>query len=372
MKSGAVVSWRLSVALLTSAVGLGAASAARADDVPVRRAVVLGDASEELLERVTGQTGDLAWTLERRDGVVPRRDALSEVRRVARAARAEVALWFEETEVAVTVFVVEVDAMRLFARRIDDAAEGEPMGRSARWEAAAVVVRGALRDLADGGHIGVVVRDSRPRAGARSVRARARFSGLPAGRHESARAPSTTRFGAWAGWAWGIDGHSPAGQHGPAATLALEHRWLRVELGFASSLGATLEDDRTTVRMTRHVFRGGIGGVLDVAEALSLSAALTGGLVAWSRATVEVADGVTASPVETHVTGTFGAAIRLAWLPVGRVLGIEPAIGLDVVPGAPVLGYREGDRIVERNRIWILSPWFGVGVTVRTGGAEHP
>ena len=326
------------LASLVAVVLAGVAAVAAAEPV---RAVVrdAGDGDDEALDRLRGQVVDLDVEVIDVDGALERGlDAQIEAAAdLADAHAARAVVWFVASRRGVTVVVATPGDRRVFVREL---ATGD---RSADAEAAAVAARSALRAIALGGTIGVEVpRDAEPAAEPPPV--------LP-------RPAPRTRWGASAGWQGAADGGADAGAH--AVRLGLDARRGRLVAGAELAGGAPARRDgaiavdlsRSSALVEAGYARGG------------LRATLGAGALLYRRATVEVPDGLAATPSAFDLAAVVAPAVT--WRLGGGRVGVELTAGLDVVLGAPRLIVDRGDGTTEiLAEIAGLQPRAGVGVHV--------
>lgn len=306
------------VLVLVPGLLLSAAAPARAE-APMRAVVRVPEAEPALWARVRGQSSDLDVTLTRvRDAGEPAlADQLEVAARLARAHQARVVVWFRPLpgRRGVIVYVAEPGADTVFVRRLPQG-KGSVAARSATAEAAALVVRSALRALAAGGRIGVASRQAvdeamtetmtetrhsdrhavrqppGPSADAADAaddadaaaddddeaddadddddEADADTPQVPVPPAPAAAARAASAAGASAPgqpvlwhlavhWQAAVDGHSSAGHHGVAAHLGVGSRRWHVDAMVATHPAASSSDDLTTIRLTRHRLGLGIG-----------------------------------------------------------------------------------------------------------------
>ena len=132
-----------------------APTAARAG-APLRVLILGGADADDVVARVEGQVADLPVTLARGPALAEASDLaaqLAAARAHARAHAADAVVWFARDDDGWTVSVADPAGGRLLVRRVDAAAGA--LSASAALEAAALVVRTAVRGLAAGGEIGV-------------------------------------------------------------------------------------------------------------------------------------------------------------------------------------------------------------------------
>lgn len=157
---------RVALLLLTVACGVTSTAPrvalAQASPIPaeVQRWALDPATPEEIDERIQGQTADLRWTRVSAGAAGAERPAdrsgswaLSRARALvtpAAPARVVVRVVEDPGSNALVVTIVDIPQARVLEREVALGAD-----RSAALEAAALIVRGALQTLADGGEIGV-------------------------------------------------------------------------------------------------------------------------------------------------------------------------------------------------------------------------
>ena len=321
---------RLAVAALAIAVAVPRVVAA-----PL--VVVVRDGGDATLAvaRLRGQLADLDVTLSVAPGAVEPGLAaqLASAGRLAATGGARAVVWFVPRGGGLAVAIATPGDHRLFVREIPDA---DP---SAVAEAAAVVARGALRAIGEGGTIGVelpIVRPTEPV--------------LPP--------PRRGRLEISVGWQVALDGGADAGAHAIAQrTSAALGPWAA---GLALTFGPALRR------------RAGA----DIAVELSRSSATLGverriagfaigasaGALVYHRATLATSIGLAPTPATTTAAFVAGPELRWQWRPRGWYVGVEAAIGLDLVLGAPELAVARGAEIDSLGELRLLQPRFATGI----------
>ncbi len=349
----------LAIALLGA---VGRAASAQPMIVVVR---VAGDADGALLQRVRGQTSDLSITLAPVQG--PIEGGLAEQVAAARALAGEraarVVVWFDVRRGELLVHVAEPQTGRVLVRRLNGS-HGED---SARLEAAAQVVRSAVRALAAGGSIGVADR---------AAIAAAEAEEPPPEIVVSPRRIILGRVAARLAWVWrasvgwqsALDGESTQGAHALAGRLAVERGRVAFAVGAAAGLPSRLDDGRSQVDVTRHALGLATSFALHRSASARVSAGVAVAVAAYYRSTVVVDPSLVATPARTTAAFLAGPEVRLAWLPaIGRgALALELTLGADLVAGAPELVYETGDGVEIRNEFWPVQPRAGLALVVRT------
>jgi hypothetical protein len=362
---------RRALGLLLAALALTAAAPRAAAETPLRAVVRVDGADDEaLLQRLRGQVSDLGAALVVERGPLEPRLAgqLDRGAALARAHGAPVVVWFLHPGPRDAVVLVAVPASeRVLVRRV---AAGRRAGdRSAMLEAAAVIVRGALRALAAGGRIGIATE-----AAVRQLEDRepAPVAGLPVAGPPPPPAPAPRRaalgWRAAVGWQVAGDGASPYAQQGIAARLALERGRLLLELAAWAGLPSRLDDGQTTVELTRHAGGLAAGWAVVRGEHLRLVLGAWLGAAAYFRSTAVTAAGVAATPSRASAAFVAGPEARLQWSwRVGQgAVGLELFAGCDAVAGVPDLVYQQAAATVPRTRLWPVQPRGGLSLVVGT------
>ncbi len=315
---------------------LAAASPAAADE-----RVVLATGAE-LAQRVRGQTGDLPLALE--DAEVPA--DLEAALALGRARGAPFVVYATEGE-ALIVHVVEVAERRMLSRRIDD--DG---GRSAMLEAAALVVRGALRDLSEGGHVGVVV------------------PAPPPPREPPPIAPPSDPGVAVRielGWSAAIDDHAPHGVQAASLGGIVAVDRLRVGLRVEVGLPVELADAQAALQILRLRPTAVVAvDLLDAPEvALTVGAELAALL--WHRSTEIRGAGLAATDARWTASLLIAPEVALEVFPAifEGFAGLVVTAGADIAPSAPTFAYAIDGATVERAALWPVQPFARVALAVR-------
>ncbi len=325
-----------------------------------------------LLERVRGQTNDLEIELYT-DASTPLEPTLAEQLDTARALserqETRAVVWFVREGEALSVLVAEPGQGRVLVRRLER--QGGRLGQSAQQEAAALVVRTAMRALAAGGEIGVAEREVAEARPPPAAPAPASTPPTPAPAPASAPRPSESPppdwdllqlIGARAAW----DGVSDLGQYALSGRLVLQRARIQAELRAALGFPTRLDDAIARVSLVRH--------------GLSLHAAYA--LVDQRRIVVTLAFGVGASLFITDVdarAALFTAEDASALLVVGALdatlrympgwardrVGIAWSLGAEALPNTLRVGYAGPDGFVERERLWHVLPSTALELVVR-------
>jgi len=267
---------------------------------------------------------------------------LAAAARLAARYEARAVVWFVARDEGLAVAIATPGDRRLFVREIPAA------NPSAVAEAAAVAARGAIRAIQEGGTIGIEV----PPVAIAAVAAAAPVS----------LAPRRTGFELMIGWQVALDAGADAGAQAIAQrTVVTRGSWAA---GLALSLGPSL----------RHDAAGGVAS--GVAIELSRSGATLGierraagfafgvsaGALAYHRTTVTTSAGFAPTPAVITPAFVAGPDIRWQWRSRDWHVGIDAAVGLDVVLGAPELALARGSEVVSLGKIRTAQPRFGLSV----------
>ncbi|MBI4509800.1 MAG: hypothetical protein HY698_09185 [Deltaproteobacteria bacterium] len=319
------------------------------------------ESDRDLFARIQGQTSDLDVALLTDHGPLEagfRAQVLS-AQRLAGSRAARVVAWFQRDESGgIVVYVAEPGASRVLVRELR--ASREAFSSSATAEAAALVVRSALRALAAGGEIGITV--PAPPAAEETAGEKPRSAAA------ELRKAAPIAWQSMVGWQVALDGHSALGQNGLVARLGVARGHLEGSLSATAAFPSSLDDGRTQVNLSRHNVAFGLAYRPWAFGNLRVSIGASVGAAGYSRSTLALEPSVRAAPSRTTVSLLVGPEARIAWAfhPRGASVGIEATLAVDVVVGAPQLGYQVGDEFVTRYRLWPVTPRAGLGLVVRT------
>ncbi len=339
-----------------------AADAEPAFDVLVR----VDDPSDRLLvDRVRGQTSDLNVLLFT-DSTAPIEPTLAEqletARRLSVAQHGRVVVWFIHEGDVVTVFVAEPAAGRVLVRRLEPS-EGR-LGASAQQEAAALVVRSAMRALAAGGEIGVTEEDAAPPPVVAQPPPLPPSVVVP---EPPKSLPPNWELVQFVGERSALDGESERGQHALSGRLALRRERLQVELRAALGLPSDLDDRLARVALSRHGLSMHAAYVAWESRRVVVSTALGAGANLFT-ASVKGRDAAFDATDSREVLPVFSADLSLRFMPdfARQRVGIACMLGVDGLPQSLTVGYRNasGD-FVTRDRTWHALPTASLELVLR-------
>ncbi len=353
MLARALACLALSLALARTAIaGPGA---------PLRVVVLAGRDDDAIIARVEGQVADLPVTLTRGPAPAAAHDLsrqLAAAGAIARTTDADAIIWFIADGDGWIVNVADPTAGRVLVRRIDGGAGA--LDRSAALEAAALVVRTALRGLAAGGEIGVVA-EPPPTAPPPAPPTPPPMRATPP--HAAPAAPPQLAPLAEVGWIAALDGDAAAGHHGLAAALGVRRgRW---------QLAATVAHFPATARTSA------LATIAIDRQALGLAGAHT--LLAHPAWRLQVGLALAATRFGRATTATSGAlmatADRATWsatvtptVRIDRRLGRATWLALDVGAAAlatvPAFEVRGPAGAAEVGRLWAVEPTLALSIAV--------
>jgi hypothetical protein len=336
----------------------------------------VGDDDDAIAQRIAGQAADLdvAVSIARGPQLEGRlTDQLAAADGLAKERGARVVVWFEldaRAPGAVLVFVSEPASGRLLVRRVGGEEGSTPT--SATFEAAALVVRSALRALAAGGVIGVE-RDEvlRERGAQPAAPVPMRKSAAP--RPETPPAPLRSREpppekaptespGEGLSWLGGVGFQIAADGAAEAGALSIVgHGGLMLrplELGVIASAGlpSASKDPFASVALSR--YSAAATAAWQALRGPTLDGLLTArlGVLLFVRSTEDARPRVVAAPTRTSVSVLLGPELALRWRPTGGGWGLLGGGGVDWVPGAPEIGYEVEGAFQSALGIWRFQP----------------
>lgn len=312
-----------------------------------------------LLERVLGQLGDLPYAVEVAARTSTTGSTEERARRLASTKGAAAVILIDAPPAGgCTVTVSHLPSGRLLSRRIDPVGEGRGSlrTRSATWETCALIARSNLQAMSAWRSREVAPpppREDPPPA--EPAPAPLRPAERPALGLEAA-----------VGWRASTDGEGPFGPHGPEARIALRGSGWAAGIELAADLPERLEDGVARIELMR--YRAAAAGALDVASfgPFRLSLSLSLGAAFYRRSTFALGEAVVITPPRTTVAFAARGETRISY-DLGANIGLELAVGVDALAGAPAIAYAQGDRVLERARPWPVQPQARLGLVFRSG-----
>ncbi|WNG24816.1 hypothetical protein F0U62_12965 [Cystobacter fuscus] len=314
----------------------------------------------ELAERLQGQLSDLPVVLRVNPGPAPSTEATEQWRTAVSLAEQgpfRVVIWFHHEPEAIVVHVAEPATRRLLVRRVQVETHRRK-GRSAAAEAAALIVRSALKALVAGSPVGDVVEEVPDPPALEPP------PPPPAPAPVSSTAPAREGWGVSVGWQGTLVGAGPLGQHGAQLGVGWEGARLRARVLLLASLPTPLSDEYTRVSLSRHALGAGVDATVVSTEHFRLGAGLEVGFAGHLRDTVALAPGVQASPL--RLTPSLYGAPTLAARWRGGPVALEASLALDVLTTVPTLGYLQQGTFILRNSLWRAQPRFGLAILLGT------
>jgi hypothetical protein len=334
---------RLTAGLIAGLIGALLLASARPAAAEPLRVVVrhAGGGDDVAVERLAGHVVDLdvesiaeEGALEKTlDAQIAAADALADQHDAAAV------VWFSADRRRIVVVVATPRERRVFVREID---AGDP---SANAEAAAQAARTAIRALSLGGTIGVELPEPEPEPEPEPV---------------PVPDPSPSlRWHGGGGWQVALDRGADAGAHAAWQRLGVSRGALGVSLEL--SLGPPLRKDTGDVAV--ELSRGAALAVVELRRG-RFRFGLGAGPVLYHRATVDVEPGLEATDSSAQVAFGVAPAIRWVLQPRGAGWGVELAVGVDAVIGAPELAVDQGGMVETLAEIATLQPRIGLGIVV--------
>jgi hypothetical protein len=398
---------------------LGLAREVRAQD---RSVLLVGKNVPEIFERIRGQTADLNWSLKVNKNIEV--GNATQAREAGERSGVSVVIWFEVfVKNAIAVNVFDLASSRLFQRRVEPTNQRTALSASATVEAAALVVRSVLIALTEGesGHVSASVKGgtgNRPEIPSRSKApsqssvavapstrvaqqtpvSQAQASNRSVEEVNADQEPSRTEpqpevqqpveavstegnlpavsvagaETAWqlaAGWQVAIDGASPLGQQGPSVRIGLDiNHWL-LALSGQITLPAELQERELSIELYRYGFIASGGYEVLANPALRLYTVFALGFLVVSRSTdvhVKTLEPTDDSSVTSLI---LQGDARFQWFPswFDRVIGLEFALGLALLPATPIFSVEEANsKEFTLKKSWIVQPTVCISLVLHT------
>ena len=328
-----------------------AADAARAE--PLRGAVRIAEPDDRALyERIRGQASDLEVALTPLEAAPlepARPEQLTRARELGSGAAAQLVIWFARTPATLEVLVADLAAERLFVRPIARG-EGE-LARSAQDEAAALVVRSAIKASLGGAALGAPEQALAPPPPPPPPPEPPPPEPPPPA---PAAPPPPPRLRLGFGARAGRDGASDPPQFGVGARLGFVHRELEFGLRGAFGLPADVSATVAALSLSQHGAAGyaaytpWLGQRVQLALELALELQLYATKVRDARAELEA----------RRDRGAFAAiavALGARWWLHER-FAVALSVELATLPRRPLLGYQTDGGFVTVEQVARVQP----------------
>lgn len=335
MLSVAAARARRNVALALSALLLSCLLSATAHAEQAVTVLVLEPVQPDMLQRVQGQLADKAVkvTAVRATG----KTAVERAFHAARQRGAALVVWFSRTPVF-AVSVLDVRRQRLVEREVPAPQSGEVMAQSARDEAAAFIVRGAVDDITEGRSVGRPVVpppvESKP---------------CPVAPLLAPAPPAWHLFGGTF-----LVGDGLAILYGPELGVLLRRSRLSFGVSVRYSFASTVDRAGFSLDVTRYDLRASAAYTMLATSRVELSAGAELGPSLHWRVTRSVPDGYVVAPSSLApdlFVGVFGAAtFRLT----SNGVRLRAALGIEATAGDRELLVR--GRAEPLDTAWPLQP----------------
>lgn len=392
---------------------------------------VTGEADRRILSRVRGQLSDVPVSLETETGAGLETGFTAQLQRASELAADDhtVVVWFRfertgKQRQQVLVHIAMPHLERVFTRRLDATTAGTNLD-SGLLESTALVVRGAIKALAEGGRIGVtrdqaVERAQRASDAGASLATPAPSTATPSPTDppspseasapppqpedepsaeaeaqpveppptedtdeateepEPAAEPSalaererprdtspaqSPSFRSHLGWQVALDGESQGGHHGLRLELGARwHGWLLAASGTAAA-AATIDNRWARLRVARHTAGALVGWQPSSRGPLRWMVALRAEVIFFHRRTEAKVDALDPAPPATKASFAFGPEARLMWMP--SWIGIGLTVGFDVLPRPPRFEVSTDGGSAQDVSLWKLQPRAGLGLEVQ-------
>ena len=328
---------------------------ARADDTRLGVVVREGAHDQTIVSRLRGQLADLEGValdvVAVTDEVEPTLGAqLATADKLATEHDARVVVWFLAHGKKLSVAIATPRDHRLFVREIPSAAE------SASAEAAAIVVRSAVKSISLGGTIGIEV----PAAPVAPV-VQPRPEPPPAEEPPHLPPPpSKLALDVALGWQVALDGGAHRGAHALVQRTTLENGAWGASL--AITLGVPLEWQAGS-DVVLDVSRSGalVGGERQLGGGLAVG--VGAGAMFYRRSTTSTPSGLTATPSSS--TTAFAAALEVIWrAQLSHHIAVLACAGIDAVAGAPEAALSRDGMVEVVDTIRPLQPRASLAVEV--------
>ncbi len=345
----------LARALACLALSLALAGVAAA--APLRVVVLAGRDDDAVIARVEGQVADLSVTLTRGPAPAAAHDLarqLAAAGAIARTTDADAVVWFVADGDGWIVNVADPAAGRVLVRRIDGGAGA--MDRSAALEAAALVVRTALRGLAAGGEIGVVAEPPTTTSPPPPPPPPAAPRATPPA------APGVAPL-AEVGWIAALDGDAAAGHHGLAAALGVRRGRWQLAATVAHFPATARTSALATIAVDRQAF--GLAGAraLLARPAWRLHVGLALAATRFGRATTATSGALMATADRATWSATVTPTVRIDRR-LGRAAWLALDVGATALATVPAFEVRGPAGAAEVGRLWAVEPTVALSIAV--------
>jgi hypothetical protein len=341
--------------VILCAIAIATSAGAARAQAPLTVVIVADATAAPVVERIEGQLADLPVVLVRADADTTATHAtdLGRANAIARAHVADAVVWFGRDGEAWIVSVADARGGRILVREVG--ADGA-MSASAALEAAAMVVRTAVRGLAAGGEIGVAASPPPP----------------PPVDEPAVVAPppiasrTTTQPFAALGWIAALDGDAAAGHHGLVARLGVARRRWRGAATVAYLPPTRRASALAAVELDRQELSGTVAFAIRDRRRWRFDVALGVGAVRFGRVTTAATAPL--RPTDDRATWSLVAtpSLELARA-VGRGAWIELAAGVSVLGSRPTFGVDGGAGFVTVAPLARFEPSLSLRVVVGGG-----
>ncbi len=287
---------------------------------------------------------------------------MAHARRLADAGGARAVVWLRATEepVGMVVYIADIASERLFTRQIRRHGPSAAAG-SAMIEAAALVVRSALRALVAGAPIGVevdapvVVPESVPPTAVanQSVVVAPRDAVSRRGMHVALQ------------WAGVFDRSTGRGHRGWSVRGGLDRRAWSLAMSMTASPAVILRDERSRIRLARYSGLVSVERRWRLTPWMAVTAGMGGGAFVYTRSTTVRDGALMAAPAARLPGGLLRPLVRgRLRVPGCRCLGLalEWSLSVDAAIGAPTLGYEIDGVFLLRKRLRLWQPRMAFGL----------
>ena len=315
---------------------------------------LFGESDAQLLLRIQGQTADLPVVLRPDWDDGASRSPEARLRRAAQLAGSQSAVVYRETQPSGGQRLRLLYKGRVLSRELSDRDPpfGEVLRASAIVESAAVMLRSALRALLAGESLGDGVEDVLVSHDSDSISGPAAIG-----------SPAVRGFFGALRWQLGVDGFSPHAAHALGASGGfVTDRWF-VQASLLLGIPMLLDDERSTVALSRHQISLAVGWVAIAGHRIRLHLAFAGGFCGYLRSTQQVDPAYDATAPALLPALCLSPQLGLWVRPTMRApLFVDLSLGADLPLGRPRLGYVEGSDFAERSLLWPVQPVLSVAL----------